>query len=320
MATDAHTTTPGVQWKRLFAFFAIAMVLTHTGMAIYLVLGGSRDTPGASAFGAIFMRACPGIVALAFARFVAKIPLRHGLEIFFRPNRWFAAAWLVPVCWVLLTLGLTLLLPGMRYAPDLAGLREQFPGMSAADLAQARARVASVPLPTLATFVLIALTVGPTMSAVAAFGEEIAWRGWVLREVGSLGFWRAALIGGALQAIWHLPFVFEGFFFPGAPLVGCALVTVEIMLMSIVTAYIRVRAKSVIPAAIFHGVGGASGFIAALAAGGHPLEVGLNGVMSSIALVPFVVAVAIHHRFYGEDHGIARTSKSPTSIARTPAR
>src|SRR5262245_10169587 len=96
--TDAMTADEckGVQWKRLWAFFAAAMVLTHTGMAVYLAFGGTTSTAAAQGFGAVFMRACPGIVALLFQRFVVREPMRAALGIRFGPNRWFVVAWLVP--------------------------------------------------------------------------------------------------------------------------------------------------------------------------------------------------------------------------------
>lgn len=45
------------------------------------------------------------------------------------------------------------------------------------------------------------------MQSLFAIGEEAGWRGWLHRELAPLGFWPAALLTGAMWALWHLPIV-----------------------------------------------------------------------------------------------------------------
>ncbi len=287
-----------VPWRRIALFFGLAMLLTHSGMALYLLRGGATDTMGASGFGAVFMRWCPGLLALIFQRLVNRDSLRSLLSLDVRPNRWFVAAWLWPVLWFLLILGLTLAVPGTRYTPDLSGLREHFAGTTEAELAQARAQVSSLPLPAVVVLPLAALLIGPTLSTLAAMGEEIAWRGYLLRALRPLGFLRAMLLAALMQYIWHLPFLYEGFMYPGHALYGSSAMLAWIGLMSFVTTYVTVRARSVWAAAIFHGVSGASGPItAALYAGGNYYLVGETGVLGLAALLPFAIACWVHDRF-----------------------
>lgn len=285
-----------VNWRRVGAYFAAALVLTQGVMGVYLFLGGERDTASASAFGAIFIRACPGLVAIGFQRWVTRRPIVSGLEIRLRPDRWFVAGWLVPILWVLFALGLGLLLPGTHYAPDLSGMKQAFPGTTDADLADFRSRLAALHLPPLGALVLVALVVGPTLSALAAFGEEVAWRGWVLNELAPLGFWRSALVAGLLQAAWHFPFFFEGFY-PVDPVKGCAWLVLQLGLQGILMAHLRRESRSVLPATLFHGTCGAAQPIAvALLTGGNPDLVGLGTLTGALALLPFVLAVALHRR------------------------
>jgi uncharacterized protein len=298
-ATTANA-SKSVQWKRLGAFFAAAMVLTHTGMVLYLASGGSTDTPAAQGFGAVFMRACPGIVALLFQRFVVREPIRAGLGLWFRPNRWFVAAWLVPAIWYLLALGFALLVPGTHYTPDLSGMRDHFPGTTEADLVAMREQLAAIPLPPLGALVLGGLILGPTASSVAAFGEEVAWRGYVLRELRTLGFWQATLIAAVMQGIWHVPFVFEGFYHPGHPVLGSLSVMVEIMLQSIVITYICVRARSVIAATLVHGTAGAFGAVVALCGGTSNWVQWIFSFTSMVALTVIIVLMVLHDRFIAE--------------------
>jgi len=291
---------PHANWKRLGAFFAIAMVLTQAVVALYLASGGSTDSAAASGFGAVALRACPGMIALLFQAFVVRAPVREGLGIRFRPNRWFVVAWLVPAIWYLLALGFALLVPGTHYTPDLSGMRDHFPGTTVAELDAMRAQLAAVPLPPLGALILGGLVLGPTVSSIAAFGEEVAWRGFVLRELRTLGFWRATLIAAVMQGIWHIPFVFEGFYHPGHALLGSLAIMAEITLQSIAITYICVRARSVIAATIVHGTAGAFGGVVALYGGASAWVQWVNSLTSMAALVVVIVLMAIYDRFFAD--------------------
>jgi membrane protease YdiL (CAAX protease family) len=45
------------------------------------------------------------------------------------------------------------------------------------------------------------------VQSLFAIGEEAGWRGWLHRELAPLGFWPAAMLTGAMWALWHLPIV-----------------------------------------------------------------------------------------------------------------
>src|SRR5690625_5122017 len=48
---------------------------------------------------------------------------------------------------------------------------------------------------------------GITINAIFAFGEEIGWRGFLLREFQLLGFWKASLLIGIIWGVWHEPLI-----------------------------------------------------------------------------------------------------------------
>ena len=48
---------------------------------------------------------------------------------------------------------------------------------------------------------------GITINAVVAFGEELMWRGFLLKELKGKGIWRASLIIGSIWGIWHAPLI-----------------------------------------------------------------------------------------------------------------
>lgn len=297
LAVEASKAIP---WKRLGLYFAVAMFLTHTGMAIYLVMGGSTDNATAQGFGAVFMRVCPGIVALIFQRFIVREPLRAGLGIWFRPNRWFAAAWLLIAIVYLLAFGLALFVPGTHYTPDLSGMRDHFPGTTDTELADMRAQLTAIPLPPLGALVLAGLILGPTISSLTAFGEEVAWRGYVLRELRTLSFWRATMIAAAMQGIWHVPFVFEGFYHQGHHVLGSLVLLVEIALQSILMTYVSVRARSVIAATMMHGTAGVFGGVVALYGGTSTWVQWVSSFTTMAALSCIIALLVLHDRFVAE--------------------
>jgi membrane protease YdiL (CAAX protease family) len=181
-------------------------------------------------------------------------------------------------------------------------MRHHFPGMTPQDLDQLRQVIARVPLSTMGVLALIAVVVGPTIGSVTAFGEEVAWRGYVLQKVESLGFWRAASFTGALQAIWHYPFVFFGFFYPGQnPFIGCVLLTMQILMFSFLMTYLTMRAKSVLAATIFHGVAGPATQLAHGLCFGSALLIGVSGLTTSLAMIPIVIAMWVHDRFIAKE-------------------
>ncbi|MBV0923569.1 CPBP family intramembrane metalloprotease [Halomicroarcula limicola] len=165
--------------------------------------------------------------------------------------RWLAAAALVALPLVGLTLVLSLAVPGVSFDPAANPL----PG---------------VPLPggvagLLAVFGVV-LVAGVTINAVFAFGEEFGWRGYLLWELAPLGFWKASLSIGALWGLWHAPVILDGYNFPSFPVVGVGMMALACVAFSPLYTYLVVRADSVFAAALLHGVfNGSAGFVAVYA-------------------------------------------------------
>ncbi|RLM56793.1 CPBP family intramembrane metalloprotease [Halobellus sp. Atlit-31R] len=115
-----------------------------------------------------------------------------------------------------------------------------------------------IPLPAgpLGVVALVALTLGlgATVNAVFAFGEEFGWRGYLLWELAPLGFWRASAVVGVCWGLWHAPIVLDGYNYPSFPLVGVVAMTAATVAFAPLYTYVVVRARSVLAAAVFHGV------------------------------------------------------------------
>lgn len=102
----------------------------------------------------------------------------------------------------------------------------------------------------IATFLLL----GTAQSVLSATGEELGWRGFLVPTLAeTMPFSRVALISGAIWALWHMPLIIFADYNNGAPAwysVTCF--AVMVVALGFPFAWLRLRSKSVWPAAILH--------------------------------------------------------------------
>ena len=137
---------------------------------------------------------------------------------------------------------------------------------------------------------------GPTINAVAAFGEELGWRGLLLKELKTIGFWRSSLVIGFLWGLWHLPVIVNGYNYPGHPVAGPIMMTLVTILLSPLIGYVRLRAESVFAAAVFHGTFNAAATLVLFLSGGNVLLVGMTGLAGMLTLLLANAALWLHLR------------------------
>lgn len=103
-------------------------------------------------------------------------------------------------------------------------------------------------------FIVIALVFGMFSTCISALGEELGWRGFmypVMERV--IGRKKALIFGGLIWAIWHMPIMVAGLYQAETVLwYGLLMFTVEVTLMSIIMAWLRVISGSIIPALFIH--------------------------------------------------------------------
>src|SRR5699024_9171486 len=94
------------------------------------------------------------------------------------------------------------------------------------------------------------------------FGEEVGWRGFLLRELRALGFWKASLLIGLIWGPWHAPLtLFAGHNYPSTPVFGVFMMTVFCMLSSPILSFITFKSRSIFPPEIFKCVMNVSAFL-----------------------------------------------------------
>lgn len=101
--------------------------------------------------------------------------------------------------------------------------------------------------------ILFGVIAGITVNAVAGFGEELGWRGFLFEELKNLGFVRSSLIIGFIWGVWHSPIIAMGHNFPQHPTEGIFLMILFCILLSFVMNYFRQKSRSVILSSIMHG-------------------------------------------------------------------
>ncbi len=280
--------------KNAGLFVALTFLANWSFAWLFVALGGRWGTPASVAFGTAYMF-IPMIVAILLQRGIYHKPVVGPLGISFRLNRWFLVAWFLPPLIALATLGLSLLLPGIEYAPHMQGLLERFAPMLEPHQIQRLTEQTVTPASVFCLTLLGGLLAGVSVNAVAGFGEELGWRGFLQRELAFLGFWRSSLLIGIVWGLWHAPLILQGHNYPQHRVAGVFMMTILCVLLALIFGYIRVKARSVIAAAIIHGTFNATyGLSIALVRGGSDLTTGVTGLPGFLVLALVILLLWRH--------------------------
>jgi uncharacterized protein len=243
----APTRVPDVRrGMRLFLLVAFGVAWALWGLA---ALAGGLGNPLAVLLLVVSMYA-PTLGTLAARRWADPDALRvtglrhHG------PWRWYLLVYVLIPALLLAGAALSVLLGIQHFDPTLGVLREML---------QANADRAGLPppeLPSLGRAILLSvpvLLVAPLFNTLAAIGEEIGWRGYLLARLQPLGPRRAAVAVGAIWGVWHAPIIAMGHNYPGEPLLGPPLMVVFTVVYGVIFAWLRLRSGSVWVAGLAHG-------------------------------------------------------------------
>jgi membrane protease YdiL (CAAX protease family) len=266
-------------FRKVALFVGLTYLVSYVLVFLYSALVGSWIMPNAVVLGVIYMFV-PTTIALVVQKGIFKEALKEPLRISFRLNRWFLVAWLLPPLIACASMGVALLLPGVHFSPEMEGMIERFGKLLPPEqIEQMRNQAHAMPIHPFWTSLGIGLIAGVTVNAVAAFGEELGWRGLLLRELEPLGFWRCSALIGLIWGFWHAPLILHGHNYPEHPWAGVFLMTAMTMLLSPLLSYLTIRANSVLAAAIFHGTFNATaGLAILLIRGGNDLTTGVTGL------------------------------------------
>lgn len=101
---------------------------------------------------------------------------------------------------------------------------------------------------------VITLIITIFASTIAAAGEEIGWRGFLLPQM--VKIWNvkiAVIVSGLIWAVWHMPIIIAGLYLPGTPLwYKLPMFVIEVIAITVIMAVLRLKSKSVWPAILLH--------------------------------------------------------------------
>ncbi len=277
-----------IKQNKILAFLRIVFVSAIIIGAFPAFMGWKWEGTTAMAVGVVYM-AVPALAAIFVQKRLYHEEVIKPLKVSFKINRWFVIAWLLPVLLAFGAFAVSLIMPGVSFSPDLTGMFERYKdALTPEQIMQMKTSLEQMPVHPILITIVQGLLAGITVNAVAAFGEELGWRGFLLRELMPLGFARASLLIGAIWGIWHAPIILQGHNYPQHPVIGVFMMIVFCVLVTPLINWVTIRANSVIAAAIMHGsINGLAGIAIVMLQGGSDLTIGLTGLGGFIALACF---------------------------------
>ena len=148
-----------------------------------------------------------------------------------------------------------------------------------------------LPIPPVVIFLLSAVQsviAGFSINLPFTLGEELGWRGLLLRETQRSGFFRSNLFIGVVWGLWHAPIIVQGHNYPGHPLAGIFMMTLFTTTLSFPMAYCRFKSKTVLGPSALHGMFNPLGTLTAFfVTGANPLfgfVAGIAGIAVNLLL------------------------------------
>lgn len=289
--------------NRTTLFLILTFVISFSLAGIYKLIGGSyNDRIGFTVLGVIYMF-IPAISVIIIKKLIHHEELKADLLISFKINKWFLVAWLLMPILSFCTLGISLLSPEVAYSPDMSGMLERFGStLSPEKMEEMKNSLETLPFNPILLTLLEGLIAGVTVNAVAAFGEELGWRGFLLKEFKEMHFLKAAMLIGLIWGIWHAPLILMGHNYPQHPQIGVLMMTVFCILLTPLFLYITIKSKSVIASAIMHGTMNATAGLAIMTIdGGNDLTVGVTGLAGFITLILFLTGLFVYDYFISKE-------------------
>lgn len=284
--------------KKLVVFLLLAFLpMIIVGIVMHSI-GASADAAGGNPMTAILpMLMSAGamfvpLLAVIITQLIFKEPVLKGVGISFKLNKWWWIGWLLMPLVAMLTLGVTLLMPGAQWTPDSELMQQALQSMPE-----------GIGVWGLIGISLISgLIAGLTINALFALGEEIAWRGFLVELFKGKSFWSSAIWIGVIWGLWHAPLILNGHNYPQHPLAGVFMMVVFCILLSVMLMYFRKKSGSVIVAAIMHGtINAVAGITMLVVTPANDLLYGATGLAGMIVLLIVDAGIYLYDKSVGHE-------------------
>jgi uncharacterized protein len=163
-----------------------------------------------------------------------------------------------------------------------------------------------VPIPPVAIFALSfvqSVIAGFTVNLPFTFGEELGWRGLLLRETQESGFLRSNLFIGVVWGLWHAPIIVQGHNYPGHPIAGIFMMTIFTITVSFPMAYCRFKSRSILGPSALHGMFNPLGMLTVFfVVGANPLIGFVAGVAGIAVTLLLTTGICFFDREFVRDY------------------
>lgn len=278
-------------WGAVILFTLIACALAWL-VCLPLWLGDGLAEPVSGVLLPVMMFT-PAIAAVLVS-FITGVPARGERARFFglwplRPAK--RVVWLMVLGWLAppVLVALSILLSAALGFVQLDLTFDAFAGEVA------RALPPDAPMPPIEVVVIAQIAmipVGALFNSIAAFGEELGWRGWLLPALRPLGTWPALLLSGAIWGVWHSPVILLGYNFGRTDVSGVLFMIGGCIAWGILLGWLRLRSASVWPAVIAHGSLNAAGGLIVIFAAAQP-DLVLAGPLGLAGWLVAAVVIAL---------------------------
>lgn len=233
------------------------------------------------------------MIAVIITQLLSKEPVLKGLDISFKINRWWFIGWLLMPVIAVMVLGVTLLMPGAVWSPANDTIQTALESLPAGIGVWGM----------LAITLFSGLYAGITINGIFAFGEEIAWRGYLLKLFKGKKFMTTALLTGTIWGLWHAPIILNGHNYPQHPVIGVLMMIVFCVLLTPMLMYFRQKSGSVIVPAIMHGTfNGVVGITLILVTPANDLLYGASGLAGFITLALIDAVIYFYDSFISKEN------------------
>ena len=234
-----------------------------------------------------------------------RVSLRETGLLRFKIKLSWLVAWILPIVIVLLTIFVNSLMPNCEFNTDMSAL---IPADQVPEEQREMLNMMMTPSFMIVTTIISGLFAGATINALFAFGEEYGWRNYLVAALKEKKFVFAAIFIGVVWGIWHFPLILLGHNYPQHSVAGVFMMVILSVLLSFVELYFVLKAKSVYPAAIFHGtINAVAGLNVFLIKGGNDMLNGMPGLSGFIVISIVIIVIYLFDKYVCKDNIFIKT-------------
>ena len=231
--------------KELVVFLSVCFGLSIASALAFRLLGGQYASVIGSLFASGYMLI--PIISVIITQLILKEKVLSNIGFNFKLNKWWFIAWLGMPVFTVGALLLSAIMPGTELSGETPIMLQQMEALKAQGLALGPWGIFLITL-------MSAYAAGLTINAVFAFGEEAAWRGYLIHVLDDMGFWNRSLLIGFIWGIWHAPIILMGHNYPQHPVAGVFMMIAFCIMLTPIMNFFREKSGSAVVAAIAHGV------------------------------------------------------------------